>query len=147
MWAREPAKAALDVEKMCLSCHAKGKIAEDKIPLQLRHPDDVSVWSNRVREKRMTNKSLPDIPVFDDKGDRAHIGLITCLSCHDPHQWQPGKYQAGDGKNHEGDAMTSFLRNSDSELIICADCHGADAIFRYKYFHGETSRKKHPLYQ
>ena len=147
LWAREPARVASEVEKMCLSCHARGKIAEGKVPPQLQHPDHVTVWSNKVREKRITDKPLPDIPVFDENGNRAHVGLITCLSCHDPHQWQSGVMRPGDGKNHEGDAMNSFLRNVDSELIICADCHGADAIFRYKYFHGETSRKNYPLYR
>ena len=147
LWAREPAKVASAVEKMCLSCHAKGKVAENKVPPALRHPDHIRVWSNAVREKRITNNPLPNIPVFDKKGRRAHVGLITCLSCHNPHQWKPGKKVAGDGKEHEGDAMSSFLRNANTELIICADCHGADAIFRYKYFHGETSRKKHALFQ
>ena len=147
LWARTPAKVTSAVEKMCLSCHTKGQAAEDKIPPKLQHPDHVLVWSNKVREKRIAGNDLPNIPVFDKNGKRAHVGLISCLSCHDPHQWQAGKNKPGNGKNLEGDAMSSFLRNSNSELIICADCHGADAIFRYKYFHGETSRKKHPLYQ
>lgn len=147
LWAREPAEVSHEIEKMCLSCHANGKVAEDKIPPQLRHPDHITVWSNKVREKRIINKPLPDIPVFDEDGQQAHVGLITCLSCHDPHKWQPGQTKPGKGKKLEGDAMNSFLRNTDTELIICADCHGADAIFRYKYFHGETSRKKYPLYQ
>ena len=121
--------------------------AENKVPPKLQHPDHVTVWSNAVREKRITDNPLPDIPVFDKEGRRAHVGLITCLSCHDPHQWKPGKREAGDNKNHEGDAMNSFLRNKNSELIICADCHGSDAIFRYKYFHGVTSRKEYPLFQ
>ena len=147
LWAREPAKVASAVEQMCLSCHDKGKVAKDKVPPALRHPEDITVWSNGVREKRLTDHPIPDIPVFDKNGKRAHVGVITCLSCHDPHQWQPGKNKPGNGEKREGDAMNSFLRNSNSELIICSDCHGADAIFRYKYFHGETSRKNYPLYQ
>ena len=147
LWAREPAKVTSNVEKMCLSCHAKGQAAENKVPPKLQHPDHILVWSNKVREKRITGNHLPNIPVFDKNGKRTHVGLISCLSCHDPHQWQPERNKQGDGKKKEGDAMDSFLRNKNTELIICADCHGADAIFRYKYFHGETSRKKHPLYQ
>ena len=147
LWAREPADVASSVEKMCLSCHAKGQAAENKVPPKLQHPDHVLVWSNQVREKRITDNRLPNIPVFGKNGKRAHVGLISCLSCHDPHQWQPELNKQGNGKKREGDAMNSFLRNKNSELIICADCHGADAIFRYKYFHGETSRKKYPLYQ
>lgn len=147
LWAREPAQAIAMAEKMCLSCHQKNQVAENKVPLQLRHPDKITVWSNKVREKRITQHPIPEIPVFDKDGRRTHVGIITCLSCHDPHQWQPGSNKPGIRKNQEGDAMTSFLRNANSELIICADCHGADSIFRYKYFHGETSRKKYPLYQ
>ena len=147
LWAREPAKVASTIEKMCLSCHAKGQAGQSKIPPKLQHPDHVLVWSNNIRKKRITKNVLPDIPVFDKSGKRAHVGIITCLSCHDPHQWQPGSKKPGDGKKHEGDAMNSFLRNKNSELIVCSACHGADSIFRYKYFHGETSRRKYPLYQ
>ena len=43
LWAREPAKVVSDVEKMCLSCHANGKVAEDKIPPKLQHPDHITV--------------------------------------------------------------------------------------------------------
>ncbi len=147
LWAREPANVTSAVEKMCLSCHAKGKAADSKVPTKLQHPDHVLVWSNEVRKKRITGNHLPNIPVFGKNGRRAHVGLISCLSCHNPHQWKAETNKPGDGKKHEGDAMNSFLRNKNSELIICADCHGADAIFRYKYFHGDTSRKKYPLYQ
>lgn len=147
LWARDPAKVSSAVEKMCLSCHAKGKVAENKIPDKLQHPDHVLVWSNKVRKKRLLKDHLPEIPVFNEKGKHARVGLITCLSCHNPHQWLPEKNKKGKGKNLEGDAMSSFLRNKNTELIVCGDCHGADAIFRYKYFHGETSRKKYPLYQ
>ena len=147
LWARDPAKVTSVVEQMCLSCHDKGKIAKEKVPPALRHPESITVWSNEVREKRLTEKAIPNIPVYDKDGKRAHVGVITCLSCHDPHQWQPDNNKPGDGKKREGDAMNSFLRNSNTELIICSDCHGADAIFRYKYFHGETSRKNYPLYQ
>lgn len=149
LWAREPAKAVSMAEKMCLGCHQKNQAAERKVPLQLTHPEDVAVWSGSVRKKRITDNPIPEIPVFDSDGKRSHVGVITCLSCHDPHKWKPGHdmRKPGDKNNYEGDAMTSFLRNTNSEMIICADCHGEDAIFRYKYFHGETSRKDYPLYQ
>ncbi len=147
LWAREPDKSISIVDQMCLSCHQKGKVAKDKVPPELQHPDHIKVWSNQIHEKRITGNSIPDIPVFNKEGRRVHVGLISCLSCHDPHQWQAGKGKVSSRKNEEGDAMNSFLRNKNSELIVCANCHGADAIFRYKYFHGETSRKKYPLYQ
>jgi len=71
--------------------------------------------------------------------------VISCASCHDPHQWQADLTRPGPGKNTEGDVTTSFLRLSSTASFLCADCHGLDSIFRYQYFHAEKAHQKHPL--
>lgn len=146
LWAQKEGDGKDFNEQLCRSCHSDDGQASKKIPRALRHPADVMAWSAEIRE--LTSKhEVPDIPVFDKSGKHAHSGVISCPSCHNPHQWDPRKPVAGTGINKEGDALTSFLRNSNSEFIVCADCHGKDALFRYKYFHGKTSRKDHPLYR
>lgn len=133
-------------EQQCRSCHNEDGIAKNKVPPALQHPSKVLAWSGETR-KLLNKEGLPDIPVFSKSGEAGHAGIISCASCHNPHQWNPSKEVLGEGKNVEGDALTSFLRNNNSEHIVCADCHGRDALFRYKYFHSDKSRVKHPLYQ
>ena len=71
--------------------------------------------------------------------------MITCPTCHDPHQWEAGKFEEGSGENLEGDVRSSFLRHSSTEYFICSDCHGEESIYRYKYFHMTKSRPKKDL--
>lgn len=146
LWARKPGEGEDLKEQQCRSCHQEGGVASNKVPSALHHPHKVMVWSTATRQLRYTYP-LPDIPVFAKDGTKAHTGFLSCPSCHNPHQWDPRKAVAGPGKNVEGDALTSFLRNTDSAHIVCGDCHGQDGLFRYKYFHAETSRKPYPLYR
>lgn len=143
LWARQPGVGADRMERYCRSCHAAGAAAAAKQPLKANHPSTVNVLSTQQPRRDSVQAATP-FPLFKADGQRTPSGLITCPTCHDPHQWRANKAEEGPGKNEEGDAMSSFLRNV-SDYGLCTDCHGLDAIFRYKYFHGESSRVKHPL--
>ena len=145
LWARTPGKGADPNEQLCRSCHDKGGMAQAKQPPAPRHPESVSAWSQSVRA-RFRVASAP-LPVFDAGGAVDDAGVISCPTCHNPHQWSAKAAVEGPGRNTEGDARSSFLRVANSEQFLCADCHGQDALFRYKYFHGKTSRKAYPLYR
>ena len=146
LWARKPGEGEDVKEQQCRSCHREAGVASAKIPPALRHPHKVMAWSSATRQLGNAY-SLPDIPVFAKDGTKADAGFISCPSCHNPHQWDPRRAIAGPGKNVEGDALNSFLRNTSSEHILCGDCHGQDALFRYKYFHAKTSRMAYPLFR
>lgn len=145
LWARTPGKAADPNEQLCRSCHDKGGMAQAKQPPAPRHPESVSAWSQTIRA-RFRVASAP-LPVFDTKGSADDAGVISCATCHNPHQWSPRAPVEGPGRNTEGDTRSSFLRVANSGQFLCADCHGQDALFRYKYFHGQSSRKAYPLYR
>ncbi|MDH5737310.1 MAG: hypothetical protein OEZ23_03320, partial [Gammaproteobacteria bacterium] len=147
LWAMNPGDGNNVKTRQCTSCHSKTGMAKDKTPEHLMHPESVAVWSDATRQNYHQNEATPDLPVHDLKGMEQSKGQITCASCHNPHQWDPHKAEAGSGRNEEGDALSSFLRNANTEGIVCADCHGKDALFRYKYFHGARSREAHPLYR
>jgi hypothetical protein len=87
------------------------------------------------------------IGVYNHDGLPDATGVITCASCHNPHQWSPRTLAEGPGKNTEGDVNSSFLRLTNTESFLCADCHGRDALFRYKYFHGKSSHKDYRLFR
>ncbi|MBY0575655.1 MAG: cytochrome c3 family protein [Gallionellaceae bacterium] len=140
LWARALGEGQDGAERLCRSCHAAGKVAAAKVPFKATHPASVNVISVIGAHREGGGY----YPVFTPDGQRANSGVISCPTCHNPHQWDPLKAEEGPGRNTEGDARNSFLRNI-SDASLCTNCHGLDALFRYKYFHGETSRKKHML--
>lgn len=146
LWARAPGTALEASERLCRSCHALGQNAAAKIPPQSRHPLDVVVWSDQVRAGFRPGVGA-GLPVLGVDGARATTGTIGCVSCHDPHRWSARHAAEGAGRNVEGDVTTSFLRLTQTAGVVCADCHGLDALFRYKYFHGASSRRDYPLYR
>ena len=141
LWGTGSGQATDLQQSLCLSCHNPDGIARHKVPIRLLHPSQVLAWSNQVRAAAPERWKLPVTPVYDHRGRRTKVGNITCASCHDPHRWGPNTGSQGSGVNMEGDATNSFLRNSVSGGLVCADCHGRDAIFLYKYFHGLESRQ------
>ena len=145
LWAKPMGPANDTMERLCRSCHSDGKAAAAKQPVRANHPPSVNAVATAGRA-RAGQTGEEQFPLFTKDGKKVASGIITCPTCHNPHQWVAGKAEEGPGKPTEGDARSSFLRNA-SDFILCADCHGMDALFRYKYFHGETSRKKHQLYR
>jgi predicted CXXCH cytochrome family protein len=144
LWAREPGEGQDLNERMCRGCHSEGRVAEKKIPVKKNHPPQVEAQIIQRRARRGPVRGFT--PLFDEEGKVANSGVISCPTCHNPHRWDALGMDEGPGENVEGSARNSFLRNR-SKLALCSNCHGMDALFRYKYFHGETSRKQHQLYR
>ena len=152
LWAREMGPGNDPIEKRCRSCHNPQGFAAHKNPELAKHPQQVKIWSTETRKAMHPGKKLPDTVVFDKEGKRSNFGSITCASCHNPHQWDgggdaPGPWKKSSKISKEGDVRTSFLRARHSENIVCAECHGQDAIYRYKYFHSKSTHKKHLLFR
>ncbi len=128
------------INALCNSCHSKGNIAEKKIPPIATHPEDRLI-NNLTRSNR---GAIDYVPIYDKKtGEEVNVGNISCPTCHNAHQWSPLFKEKGRNKNLEGNATNSFLRNV-SYNNICIDCHGLDALFRYKYFHDPKERVEAP---
>ncbi len=134
LWARSPGPAVNPPEMLCRSCHQQTEIANAKVPEKASHPSYVMAWDGDLRDS--DKKDITHLPVFSDSGSKAMTGYITCPTCHNVHQWRPTEMQKGPGENQEGDIFSSFLRLRSTQNMLCVDCHGAEALFRYKYFHG-----------
>ncbi len=139
LWARPPGPADNRPEMLCRSCHRKTEIARAKVPEKASHPTYVMAWDGDLRDS--DKKGITHLPVFSDSGSKAMTGYITCPTCHNVHQWRPTELQKGPGENQEGDIFSSFLRLRSTENMLCTDCHGGEALFRYKYFHGDDFKK------
>ncbi len=120
----------------CLGCHQRGNAAEGTVVEVWDHPEDLL----------LTTAKLPwdntgELPLYDLAGnptDDQQIGIITCLTCHDPHVWSPK--QGGESGGGEGDTRTSFLR--DGWEGFCSGCHGEEALQVYRYFHDPDQREQ-----
>ena len=145
LWARVPGPGQDTMEQLCRSCHATGQTAANKQPVKGTHPADITVISRQGWPRPGEHRG-GFFPVYDEEGKVVNAGTISCPTCHNPHQWRARSNQAGPGHNEEGTVRSSFLRNK-SSYSLCTNCHGMDALYRYKYFHGEGSRKPHRLYR
>ncbi len=143
LWAREYGVVSSDediMDALCNSCHTKGNPAEGKIPQIATHPEERLV-NNVMRSNRY---AIDFAPIYDKKtGKEGNVGNISCPTCHNAHQWDPFARTMGSNKEEEGNATNSFLRNV-SYNNICIDCHGLDALFRYKYYHDPEERVEPP---
>jgi hypothetical protein len=124
---------------LCTSCHSKGNMAEKKVPPIATHPTGKLI-SNIIRY----NKNYAGYtPIFDQNGQETNVGEISCPSCHNAHQWSPILQEGAVPQNQKDYGMVKFrfLRNM-SNNIVCINCHGRQALYRYLYFHSPDKRKK-----
>jgi cytochrome c5 len=146
LWARPYGEisAGEDImNSLCSSCHSKGSIAENKIPLISTHPEEWVISNNLRFDMKRTDFT----PIYDKHtGEETSSGSISCPSCHNAHQWSSRIKEKGPYRNLEGNATNSFLRNVSFDNV-CIDCHGLDALFRFKYFHDLDNRVEERTYQ
>ncbi len=136
LWAQEFGEGTSVMERLCTSCHSPSGIAREKVPRISTHPQDKLV-NLQGKIKGETNY----LPLFHEaSGEPVTVGNISCPSCHNVHQWNPRSPRKGEGVNVEGNATNSFLRIQPSDLM-CKDCHGIDALFKFKFFHDPRKRK------
>jgi len=136
LWARQLSAGDSIMEQMCTSCHAKDGPAHNKVPLIGSHPDNVAIINIRKNIKG----SQKYLPLFDKAtGERVTVGNLSCASCHNAHQWDSSLPSKGKGIAVDGSALNSFLRTT-SQHLMCKDCHGPEALFKYLYFHDPDKR-------
>jgi len=136
LWARPygPVSASESImDALCTSCHSKGNTAENKIPLIAIHPENKLI--NNIMWVNNDNKNYTLI--FDESGKETNVGNISCPSCHNAHRWSlKEKEIKGETKS---DLYGKYLR-TESYNMVCMDCHGLDALFKYEYFHDPNKR-------
>lgn len=117
-WARPGSPAPNPAEK-CRSCHRSGGPAEKKIIQPHSHPIDVSPRQAGLQTT---------LPLYAESSPTNAPGKMTCLTCHDPHRWNPSPITSLDPQT-EGTAQNSFLRLPASPAPkLCADCHPKEAL-------------------
>lgn len=126
MWVREPGSGEVLADALCNSCH-------DGDVDHFRHPPSIEAWSNDLRAGLTDDDGAP-MPVFDSDGSRSRTGVIGCPTCHDAHFQRPDDLAA--------DRAGGFLRRTNSDHLLCADCHGPSSLRLYQYYHSTVSRRR-----
>ncbi|GEM_PF-893183 len=141
LWSIPVKKVSYNVmNDLCLSCHSNKGEAKDKPIRYYFHPSKDIKISSIDRPGREGNW-----PIYDENGKEVkEKGAIVCETCHDPHVWASGNSKAPN-RIVEGNIENSFLRNSDLKGSICIDCHGIEALVRYKLFHNKNVHAEHPF--
>ena len=124
MWAKDPGEAKLPLNQLCRSCH-------DDAPNPAEHPPQVVAWSQEIRGTIFSN-TPGEMPVFDKNGHQARVGNIGCPTCHNVH------VETAEGRPDHLKGL--HLRMPEFVEPLCADCHGSDSLFLYKFFHSQASR-------
>jgi len=132
---RDEAAPPLKRDELCMNCHQKEALAKDKAIIDYGHPyKDMILASD---EQVMPVMTLSD-ELINPKG------VIACITCHEPHTWEPRVEQHKQNKavldfsqqeNIEGNVISSFLRHKGVKDTFCVDCHGIEALSKYKYYH------------
>ena len=65
-------------------------------------------------------------------GHQARVGNIGCATCHNVH------VETAEGRPDHLKGL--HLRMPEFVEPLCADCHGPDSLFLYKFFHSQASR-------
>ena len=132
---RDKTAPDLKIDEVCLNCHQNEGVAKDKEIEFYGHPYQDMVL-------RSDEKIMPLVETQYE--ELAELGAVACITCHEPHSWEPLKdpeeknYPVLDHQkqeNLEGNILNSFLRHKGIAGTFCVDCHGIEALTKYKYFH------------
>ncbi len=124
MWARGLGNGELTLDRMCRDCH-------DDAPEPASHPATVVAWSQDIRGTIFAD-TVGEMPVFDANARQQRVGNIGCATCHDVH------VETVEGRPDHLNGL--HLRLPEFVKPLCADCHGPESLFLYKFFHSEVSR-------
>ncbi len=129
-------RSDLTEDQLCLNCHQKEGLGKDK----------VVKWFNHPYEDMILRSEQTVMPLLDKEEKVEKIGRIACMTCHEPHFWDADKLAeakkdpkkvtaSGFTKNQEGTPLTSFLRTKGVKDTFCVECHGIEALTKFKFYH------------
>jgi len=132
---RDKTAPHLKRDELCLNCHQKEGLGKDKEIVDYGHPyQDMILASDET--------VMPVVTTEDELIEPK--GVIACVTCHEPHTWEPVIKQHEkkvnlldftQQENTEGNVINSFLRRKGVNDTFCVDCHGIEALSKYKYYH------------
>jgi len=125
LWAK-PLSAEKDfTSQLCAGCHNPNGAAREKLTGNNSHPVDVVLKKSNTG--LISEQFAEELPLYDKFGDQMVSGKVVCVTCHEPHTWDPkqdGPLENYGRKNMEGDEANSFLRIANfPSPELCKICH------------------------
>jgi predicted CXXCH cytochrome family protein len=139
LWNREVGTEGHVSNRLCTGCHRDKGLAVPPERLDPHRPTGGGEFFVNPRKVRRTGATLQ---LYGADGLVGGSGYITCLTCHDPHQWDPGQPEPGPGTPQEGGVGNSFLRvtgNLPLRASVCADCHPEETPDFVRRYHVPVS--------
>lgn len=127
--AADGAEGVADV--LCLGCHRDGGPARQ--PVTASHP--ALPMFNMV-----TAAGDAVLPLFGSDGEVDPHGRITCRTCHLPHGRELGTVAPVTLERTPATAALQPGLRRFAAPNLCTNCHGADALRRFLYFHDPQRR-------
>jgi len=141
LWNRGWGAGRDERSRACTGCHSPGNDQGARVPpraeAHLVNFPGKGLLSRLFTIGRSTGVGASNIAIFDDDGNQADQGYLSCASCHDVHRWETDVTSSGPGSPLEGDLTNSFLRVRSTALdrTFCAECHGESLVERYRTYH------------
>ena len=130
LWGKQLSAGKDFVSQLCIDCHSKGGAAKAKIVHDNNHPVNIAFQMLNIDEGG--KRGVFPLPLFNGDGDKKTGTKIACLTCHEPHTWDPkktGPLLNYNLKNMEGNATNSFLRKANFPTPgLCKTCHPDEAM-------------------
>jgi predicted CXXCH cytochrome family protein len=125
LWAK-PLSAEKDfTSQLCAGCHNPNGAAKEKLTGNNSHPVEVVLKNSNT--ELISGQFAEKLPLYDMFGDQMVNGKVVCVTCHEPHTWDPkqdGPLENYGRKNMEGDEANSFLRMTNlPSPELCKICH------------------------
>ena len=132
LWAQRLSGDKDYVTQLCTGCHGQKGAAQAKGIGANDHPVNVSFKILDI--PKAAQRAAAELPLYSDNGNKVPGKKIVCLTCHEPHTWDPQSSSPvlpvlnDTFQNIEGDATNSFLRKVDSPSSgLCTTCHVNEA--------------------
>jgi len=130
LWGKRLSADRDVVSQLCIGCHNKNGAAKTKLIGDNNHP--VNVVFQLLNIDATEKKEAFPLPLYDGDKDKKDAMKIVCLTCHEPHAWDPKNTEPllnYTFKNMEGDANNSFLRKANfPSPDLCKICHPDKAL-------------------
>ena len=129
LWAKPLAAEGDFGTQLCTGCHNKNGAGKAKLTGENSHPVDVPIKETKIGH--INEQVAGVLPLYSEDGDRMDDGRIVCVTCHEPHNWDPrksGPLENYEPQNVEGDTTNSFLRKANfPSPELCKICHVNEA--------------------
>lgn len=127
-------------DMFCLHCHNDPGVQRDRRVKFYIHPPAEMVreeFRERVAKGRIQPSDLLGKADRTTEAGYEALFRVACITCHDNHQWSRASEQPSPALDHV--EVKDFLKGREVAETVCANCHGGEALYLYRYFHREAT--------